>query len=112
MLSDFVIPQEWLQVPAEPPRHKPTTSVLPPELQDQRFRYGLAATLGIVGGLAVAKMALDHLFVHGLETKERRTMIGVASVAVASYGVVKMLELDERWLDVVGTYEKIREAKL
>ena len=104
------LPAEWLpNVPEPKPVKAPPPGSVPAWMRDQTFRYGVATTMGLIGGLTIARWAVGHMFVEGLEDKERKTLVGVGAVAVAAYGVVKFLQLDERWLDVQGTAAKAQE---
>lgn len=91
------------------PTVKEQPIVLPPEMRGQQFRYAFGALLGLVGGVSIASWGSEHLFVEGLEAKERRTIIGIAGVGLAAYGIVKLMNLDEKWLDVAGTWEKAQQ---
>lgn len=102
-------PLSWLPpVPSEPP---PNRKYAPPPawLVDERNRLAFVTALGLVGGVSVAWWATEHMFVHGLEDKERRTMIGVGAAALAVYGAFELLGLDKRWLDVQGAVEAASE---
>lgn len=109
MSSGYVVPGfPSISVPDAP--DKPVVYKKPPSwLADESFRLGMTAVLGVVGGVAIGKWGFDHMFVEGLEAKERKTFIAVGAVAVTTYGVVKLFQLDDRWLDIEGTANKASE---
>lgn len=109
MPAEYVVP--WLpgiSVPEAPDKPKPT-SPPPAWMTDETFRYGMATAFGVVGGVAIGEWAFDHLFVEGLEDKERKTLLLVGAVAVLTFGTVKLLDLDEKYLTVEGTFDKASE---
>jgi hypothetical protein len=106
-----IIPKEWIaqlpQPPEAPTRQAPAK---PPQwMLDEHQRLALVAGMGILGGLAIGSWAFEHMFVEGLEDKERKSLIGFGALAVGAYGLVTLLDLDKRWLDVEGTAEKAQE---
>lgn len=110
MPTEHVVP--WLpslRVPDAPERAVPTKSSAPAWMTDESFRYGMAAALGVAGGVAIGKWAFDHLFVEGLEDKERKTLIVVGAVAALTFGTFKLFDLDEKYMTVEGTFEKAQE---
>lgn len=76
---------------------------------DERNRTAAVAALGLVGGAAIAWWATEHMFVEGLEDKERRTLVGFGAAAVAVYAAFELFGLDKRWLDVQGAAEAVQE---
>lgn len=110
MPAEYVVP--WLPMVSVPdvPEKKPVAKSKPPAwLTDESFRYGLLTAMGVVGGVSIGKWAIDHMFVEGLEDKERKTLVVVGAVAVLVFGTAKLLDLDEKYLTVEGTFEKAQE---
>lgn len=109
----LTLPPEWVAQLPQPPEPKKVPGDqpirIPAELRTEAFRQGMTAVLGIVGGLAIGSWAVEHMFVEGLEDKERRTIMGAGAVALAAYGVVRLMKLDEQWLTVEGTLGKAQE---
>jgi hypothetical protein len=68
-----------------------------------------AVSAGIIGGAAIGKMAYEHLFVHGLEDKERNKLIGLGFGAVALFGAAYLLGIDEKWLTIEGPAEAVEK---
>ncbi len=63
--------------------------------------------LGVIGGAALGKAGFDHMFVHGMTDKERKTLVGVGLGSVAVFGAAYALGIDEEWLSVDGIAGKI-----
>lgn len=60
----------------------PTRAVRHEEPMPSDVSVVTAVALGVVGGAYVAKVAIEHLFVHGLTKDEKRgIMLGVATAS-------------------------------
>lgn len=105
-MPDFAIPPEWLPtIPPEPPV-RPKRAMTADE---EQVRLALLVGMGVVGGAAVAWWGVEHMFVTGLEDKERRMMMLLGAGVAGVYGLFYLADLDKRWLNVEGAVEAASE---
>jgi hypothetical protein len=62
--------------------------------------------LGVIGGAALGKAAVDHAFVHGISDAERSKLIGVCVGTAVVFGAAYALDIDYEWLTVDGLATK------
>ena len=85
----------WVPVPSRTPAPLPTGPAYDPVGDQNRKLILLGA--GIIGGLFVGRWGYEHLFVEGLETGERRTMVGFAAGVGVIAAAAWILGLDAKW---------------
>jgi hypothetical protein len=101
-------------VPAPPaPPSAPTAkskAIAVPPVDAQLFAIGA----GVIAGVLIGKEAVKHLFVEGLEPKERRGMLIASAIGLYILGAKYVLDLDAKWYDVeawLPSDEKPAQAK-
>jgi hypothetical protein len=62
------------------------------------YALPLLLGLGVFGGIAIAQMAHEHLFVVGLEPEERKNLLYVAGAALLAGGAIYVLGIDRKWI--------------
>lgn len=67
----------------------------------------LVIGIGVLGGAALGKAAIDHMFVEGLTARERKGIFkGVAS-GLAFFGMLKLYELHRAWYTQYATTQGV-----
>lgn len=66
--------------------------------------------MGVVGGLAIGKMAYDHMFKVGLSPEERKTMLFMGGGALAVYALATLFDVDRKYWEVSAAVEAVQEA--
>lgn len=72
----------------------------PPSSSPVTPAHVLLGVTGVLGGLAVGKMAVDYFLVVGLDDRERQTMTRLAKVGIAGavvFGVASYYDIDPMW---------------
>lgn len=59
-----------------------------------------ATALGVIGGLFVAKTAMEQMFVEGLSAEERKGVFILAAVAATGIAAKQLFDIDERWVNI------------
>lgn len=80
-----------------------------PTLDEQQQKLVLLG-LGVIGGAAIGWMAVKHMFVEGMENKERRQLIGFAAAMGLTYGAAKIFDIDEKWWNAEKAAEAAEQA--
>jgi len=86
----------------------PPTSAMP-TLDEQQQKLVLVG-MGVVGGAAIGWAAYQHMFVQGMEEKERRTLLQLTAVTVLTYAAAKLFDIDEKWWNAEKAAEAAEKA--
>ena len=86
----------------------PPPSALP-TLDEQQQKLVLLG-MGVLGGAAIGWAAVQHMFVRGMEDKERRQLIGFAASVGLTYAAAKLFDIDEKWWNVEKAAEAAEQA--
>jgi hypothetical protein len=64
----------------------------------------------VLAGFMIAAEGVKHLFVEGLEDKERKGLLQLATIGLTAWGMSKLIDLDEHWyLTIEGVSKKLEE---
>lgn len=92
-IPSWVLPQE--QPPQGPPLEIPRVPQFP-----------LLVGLGVIGGAAIGWWGVQHLFVEGITSKERKNILIAAATMLAVWGASELIGLEKAWwLTVEGVAE-------
>jgi len=86
----------------------PSPSALP-TLDEQQQKLVLLG-MGVLGGAALGWAAVQHMFVEGMEDKERRQLIGFAAGVGLTYAAAKLFDIDEKWWNAEKAAEAAEQA--
>ena len=80
---------------------------------DQQDRMLVVVGLGTIGGLFIGYQAVQHLFVEGVTSEERKGVLMYSAAALAAWGLTKLVDLGEysKYVDVIQLISGAQEAK-
>lgn len=95
-------PRAFGAPPPSPPAGMPTL--------DEQQRNLVLVAMGVIGGAAIGWAAYQHMFIRGMEDKERKNIIGLAAGFGLMYGAAKLFDIDEKWWNLEAAAEAAEKA--
>lgn len=80
-----------------------------PILDDQE-KMVFMISLGVIGGIGVGWGAVQHMFIRGMEDKERKTLMYFGAGLAGIYGIAKLFDIDEKYWNVDKAGEAVQKA--
>jgi hypothetical protein len=77
----------------------------PGEILTEQQKKLVLLAMGVLGGVAIGHAAVTHLFVVGMEDKERKKVLVAAAGSLVIYSLAKLFDIDERWWNIEKTAE-------